>query len=286
MSLGIVAQRGNERAVALAGEIRTAVDPKEPVKIDTATASALGIDGTEVAELDSTDLVVSIGGDGTFLFTARNVGSTPIVGVNLGEVGFLNAVSPNDAVNVITSLVDDLQRDHLSLQVMPRLVAEYQGHQVGPALNEIVICGPQRGRQHQITLSMMVDGREYTADTADGLLVATATGSTAYNLSEQGPLLMPTIDGLVVNVMCGRTGMPPLVIPPTATVEVVVSSNTTAFVIADGRLRQQLAGDSVTIEQATTPVRIAGPPVEFFDALNKLDRAPRIPDISPENGKS
>jgi len=95
MQVGIVARKGSERAVAVADELRDAVaGAGASVWLDAETADALGepAAGREVDALADCDLAVAVGGDGTFPFVARNAGDTPIVGVNLGEVGFLNAV--------------------------------------------------------------------------------------------------------------------------------------------------------------------------------------------------
>ncbi len=274
MSVGIVAQMGNARAAFLADSIREtlAADDVE-VAVDAATADALEIPGTPVDELDDCSLVVSIGGDGTFLFTARNVGSVPIMGVNLGEVGFLNAVSPTDAVAAVQAEYERY-RDTGSLRVqeLPRVRAVGPDWTLEPALNEIVVHAPQRGPGHGFTAEVRVDGSLYTGGHADGVLVATATGSSAYNLSERGPLLMPGVEGLVVTEMCATASMPSLVVSDDAEVVIRVDDTTHAFVIGDGRRSQQIdVPGEVTITLADEPVRVAGPPVEFFDALAKLD---------------
>ncbi|ESS09267.1 MAG: putative sugar kinase [uncultured archaeon A07HN63] len=113
MKIGLVAQRDNSRAVEVADTVRSAlVADGVDCRLDTATATSLDVPdaGSEIESFDECDLVVSIGGDGTFLFAARAAGGTPMVGVNLGEVGFLNAVRPENAVNAVRETVAAIRK--------------------------------------------------------------------------------------------------------------------------------------------------------------------------------
>jgi NAD+ kinase len=218
------------------------------------------------------DLVVSIGGDGTFLFAARGAGTTPIMGVNLGEVGFLNAVAPEEAVDDVAAEVQAYRDGGIETRDMPRLTAEGEGCTLPPALNEIVVQGPRRGHGGGADIEVRVDGSVYTSGHADGVLVATPTGSTAYNLSEGGPLVHPRVDALVVTGMAESASMPPLTAGTDATVTVRVESADGGFAVSDGRTRRSLDGPTqVTVRRADQPVRIAGPPLDFFRALGKLE---------------
>ncbi|WP_435127793.1 NAD(+)/NADH kinase [Halobaculum sp. D14] len=275
MNVGIVAQRGNDRAAYLAADIRDRLESVDvAVSVDEETASALGDDGdgTPVSTFDDCDLVVSIGGDGTFLFTARNAGGTPILGVNLGEVGFLNAVSPDDAVEAVLDEVEAYRADALSVREAPRLAARCGDWESNPAANEIVVQGARRGHGGGVGFEVRVDGSLYSGGRADGVLVATPTGSTAYNLSERGPLVHPAVDGVVVNEMCASGGMPPLVVDADDAVSVTLTDAERAVVISDGREPHTVdVPTEVVVETTSPPVRIAGPSGNFFDALQKLE---------------
>jgi NAD+ kinase len=289
MKVGIVGQRGNHRAVSLVGDIterlqRASVD----VGVDEATHDEFqrggvwheaGTESTEmprrlrVEELADCDLAVSVGGDGTFLYTARGAGGTPILGVNLGEVGFLNAVSPAAAVDAVQTEVERI-RDTGSprYREMPRLQAVTDDWALPPALNEIVVQGPQRGHGNGVSIEVRVDGSLYTSGRADGVLISTATGSTAYNLSEGGPLVHPDVDGLVVTEMCDAEGMPPLVVDTDVAITVRVDDTTEAIAVSDGRVQRSIAPPGeIRVSRAEIPVRIAGPPLDFFTALGKLE---------------
>lgn len=274
MEVGIVARKGSERAVAVGAELRDAVvDVGETVWVDAETANALGEEdaGRSVDALVDCDLAVAVGGDGTFLFVARNAGDTPIVGVNLGEVGFLNTVTPEEAVDAVLAEIDAFERGAMDVREVPRLAARSDGWTSVPAANEVVIQGTRRGPGAGIDYEVRIDGDRYSGGHADGVLVATPTGSTAYNLSERGPLVHPSVSGFVVNEMAAADGMPPLVVDVDSTVTVALESPDEAVVVSDGRNSATLSTPAeVTVERTTPPMRIAGPPSNFFEALEKL----------------
>jgi NAD+ kinase len=272
MNVGIVARRGNERAASLAGDVRERLrEGGVEVRLDEATADALDCAGHAVSGMDECDLVVSIGGDGTFLFAARGAGETPVMGVNLGEVGFLNATPPEEAVATVEREVERIETDgQPRTRAVPRLRATNDGATLPPALNEVVVQG-RRGPGGGADVAVEIDGASYLGGHADGVLVATPTGSTAYNLSEGGPLVHPDVDALVVTAMCADETMPPLVVDADEVV-VRVTNAPEAVVVGDGRTRETVDPPvAITVDLAPAPLRIAGPPLEFFSALDKLD---------------
>jgi NAD+ kinase len=274
MRVGIVAQRGNSRAAYVAESVRERlVDEDVEVWVDAATADALDVSGREVDEFSDCDLVVSIGGDGTFLFAARGAESTPVLGVNLGEVGFLNAVAPGDAVAATHREVERFRESgSVNYREVPRVQASGDDWTLTPALNEVVVQGAQRGHGHGVDVEVRVDGSLYEATHADGVLVATPTGSTAYNLSEGGPLVQPGVPGLVVTGMCATEALPPLVAGLDSEIAVRVDGADEAVVVSDGARTQRVdPPEVVTIERAAEPARVAGPDADFFQALNKLE---------------
>jgi len=274
MRVGIVAQRGNSRAAYLAGDIREElVGVDVEVWLDAATAGELDLAGRDVAEFSACDLVVSIGGDGTFLFAARGAGSTPVLGVNLGEVGFLNAVAPEDAVAAARREVERFRETgDVRYREAPRVVASGEGWSSTPALNEVVVQGEQRGHGHGVDVEVRVDGSLYEATHADGVLVATPTGSTAYNLSEGGPLVQPGVDALLVTGMCPAEPMPPLAVGLDSEVTVRVDGAAEAVVASDGgNIERVDTPGVVNIECTDEPARVAGPDADFFQALGKLE---------------
>ncbi|XVH32180.1 NAD(+)/NADH kinase [Haloferacaceae archaeon DSL9] len=276
MEVGIVAQKGNMRAAVLAGEIAERLTATGvSVRLDDATATALEAPGTgaSVESFDECELVVSIGGDGTFLFAARGAGGRPIIGVNLGEVGFLNPIIPDNAVDAVAAEVESFRNGTLAVREAPRLAATCPetGWTSNPAVNELVVQGPRRGHGGGVDYTVRIDDSIYSQSHADGVLVSTPTGSTAYNLSEGGPLVHPSIGGLVVTEMCAEEGMPSLVVAGDVTVTLELSDAEYAVVASDGREPHELPVPStVRIARTDPPVRIAGPTSDFFEALGKL----------------
>jgi NAD+ kinase len=282
MNVGIVAQRDNDRAMALAstlaGRLRSV---SAAVAVDETTGAALSDheawdaavpEALPVDEMRDCDLVVSIGGDGTFLYAARGAGSTPILGVNLGEVGFLNAIAPEEAVETVVAEVEHVQKTGSArTRAMPRLRASGDGWELSPALNEVVVQGGHRGGGGGGHFEVHIDGSLYTEGHSDGILVATPTGSTAYNLSEGGPLVHPAVGGLVVTGMAQDDGMPPLVVGADSDVTVTLRDAAAGVAVSDGRRRAEITPPTeVHLSRANEPIRLAGPPLDFFTALRKL----------------
>lgn len=275
MYVGIVAQRENARAVDLAAAIAELLEAEDvTVCVDHETATVLDVDQCAVSEMDACDLVISIGGDGTFLFAARGAGSTPVLGVNLGEVGFLNAVPPEEALETIsTEIARFRDTGTVRHREVPRvIVAGDETWDLSPALNEITIQGHQRGHVNGLSLEIRVDGSLYSTARGDGVLVATPTGSTAYNLSEGGPLIHPQMDAFVVTDMCGAGAMPPLVVPLDAELQIRIEDAEAAVVSSDGSEHRTITPPAeLTIRRSETPAKVAGPVSDFFQALNKLE---------------
>ncbi|MEF8840506.1 MAG: NAD(+)/NADH kinase [Haloarculaceae archaeon] len=271
MRVGVVAQRANRRAAGLAADIRRSIEAS--VRVDEATADALDVEGIPVEEMADSDLVVSIGGDGTFLYAARGVDGAPVMGVNLGEVGFLNGVPPDEAVETVRAAVERIRETGSPrVRELPRVRASGEGWSLPPAMNEVAVMGSRRGRGGGVGVEVRVDGSLYGGTHADGVLVSTPTGSTAYNLSEGGPLVHPDVGALLVTEMCAVDPMPSLAVPLGAELTVRVDDAPAAVVVGDGRATRELEPPAqVSLGVADDPVRVAGPPLDFFAALGKLD---------------
>lgn len=284
MRVGIVGQQHNRRAVSLVDAIaarleRAGVD----VAVDESTHEAFQSEGSEswastpegipVEGLSACDLAISVGGDGTFLYAARGADTTPIMGVNLGEVGFLNAVSPDAAVETAVEEVRQIRETGSPrTRELPRLRAETEAWTLPPALNEVVVQGEQRGHGNAVEVTVLVGDSEYITASGDGVLVATTTGSTAYNLSEGGPLVHPDVPGWVITGMCLDESQPPLVVDTEKTVTVCVEADGGATAVGDGRLKRPIDPPAeVRLRRADESVYIAGPPLDFFAALEKLE---------------
>jgi NAD+ kinase len=195
------------------------------VALDPETAAMVspdpGIETVPRAALaERADLIVVLGGDGTLLSVARLVGGSgvPILGVNLGHLGFLTATTLGA---MYPTLEQVLRGDHAAEARMMLTASVSRDGTVTSehlALNDLVVSKGPQGRM--IDLEVCADGQLMTAYRADGLIIATPTGSTAYNLSAGGPILFPTMDAFVLTPICSHTlTNRPIVLPPTAVVE-------------------------------------------------------------------
>lgn len=172
------------------------------------------------------DLVCAIGGDGTILKTSRFYAkhSTPVMGINLGRLGFLSLISPKDADNLgeIIKTKDYTLRERMMLKSLDCT-----------ALNDIVIRGHSSARTSKFDL--YINDRHVSDYIADGIIVATPTGSTAYGLSAGGPILHPGVEAMVIVPICAHTMTArPLVVPADATI-VVKSTDETLDMVCDGQ---------------------------------------------------
>lgn len=246
------------------------------VILDADAARILGLkklpDVLPVAEIPKkADLVLSFGGDGTLLSTARLVGAheKPILGVNLGGLGYLTEI-PYD--NLIEH-VDDILSRHYEIQERMMLCAQVEGEEdfLHIALNEFVL--ERSGTPRMVSLETTIDGKALTTYRADGLIVATPTGSTGYNLSVGGPILEPTMQGIIVAPICPHSlAMRPLVIDAHRTIEIRLTSESLQVrLVADGQRSELLdEGKAVRIKKAPFVCKLAVFAGRvFYDVLGK-----------------
>ncbi|MGH7458975.1 MAG: NAD(+)/NADH kinase [Longimicrobiaceae bacterium] len=220
------------------------------------------------------DLLLTLGGDGTLLRGARMVASAgvPVLGVNLGHLGFLTSVGPEELEDTLAALVrGELLVDERTL-LLAR--AERDGRELaGPylALNDAVVH--KGGFARVMRLAVRVGGDEVGTYTADGIVLATPTGSTAYSLSAGGPIVHPTLDCILATPVCPHTlAVRPLVLPAHETVTVEVLSPSEEIVLTiDGQEGAELApGDRVVVRRAEERVRLVRPPGRtFFGTLRR-----------------
>ena len=179
---------------------------------------------TALAPLDPTaiDLLVTFGGDGTLLRGARLLSGheVPILGVNFGRVGFLTSVARDEAAAALTAFAAGEHR----LSIRSALVATVRDNKGAPrvdhaALNDVVLH--KGGVARVVRFQVLIDGEPMGPISADGLVVSTPTGSTAYSLSAGGPVVVPTLEAMVVTPICAHSlGMRPLVVRADAVVRI------------------------------------------------------------------
>ena len=209
------------------------------------------------------DLVIAVGGDGTLLYGARLVSrhGVPLIGVNRGRLGFLTDVMPQDMLQSVDAAIDgELQQDQ-----RPLLTAKL--HRTGGrvaqsfALNDVVMQKHDTGRT--LDFETRINGTYVNRHDADGIIVASPTGSTAYALSCSGPIIEPHLSALVIVPICAHTlSDRPIVVAATSVVEVVLLErpDTQANVTCDGAMLGGIAcGDRLEVTTAAERVTLLHP---------------------------
>jgi NAD+ kinase len=220
------------------------------------------------------DMVLVLGGDGTLLGMADCIGEAgsgiPILGVNFGSLGFLTEVTLPELYRSLEATLNGLAFVEERLMLRTHTIRDGHDYQSHIALNDAVITKAARSRM--IDLSVSVGDEFVTRVKADGLIIGTPTGSTAYNLAAGGPIVQPTVDALLITPIAPHTlTNRPIVIPATAVVRVQPNMNERdeVSITFDGQMGYELrAGDDVNVKRAETPMRLVKPSTRsYFEIL-------------------
>ncbi len=274
-TFGIMANAGKPAALEVAASADAYLRSRGfTVHLQNRVADALGISerGQPDDAVAAVDAVLVLGGDGTILATARLCApmGTPMLPVHVGRFGFLTAVSPEGLTAALDALLEGRysQEERMMLWGETRRAGELQD--TGLALNEIVVANGPLSRVLHLRTS--IDGRFVTTYAADGIIVATPTGSTAYSLSAGGPLVHPSLQALLVTPICPHTlTSRALLVPPSAEVTVIVERDPQDIVrvTIDGQLGFPLqAEDAIHIRRSPHQAKflsVGG--ADFYDKL-------------------
>ncbi|HEB98202.1 MAG TPA: NAD(+) kinase [Thiotrichales bacterium] len=246
------------------------------VLLDPSAAEALPADTAPVLEraqlAAAVDLAVVVGGDGTLLNAARSLAESrvPLVGINLGRLGFLADVSPDRMAEQLDPILDGdfLEEDRTLLHA--RVLRNGQSVSESDALNDVVVHKWDIARM--IELEVHVDGHLLNTQRSDGLIVSTPTGSTAYALSGGGPILHPTLKAIELVPICPHSlNNRPFVVGEDAEIEIRLCNGayTQAQITCDGQVNfGLLPGDLVQIRRKAHPLRLIHPPgYDYYDIL-------------------
>jgi NAD+ kinase len=219
------------------------------------------------------DLALSIGGDGTFLNTAARIGrkQIPILGINTGRLGFLADVSADEILSALDAILDKKysiqERTLLHVETSDGTTFDYPY-----ALNEVSVLKQDSSSMMSITAS--VNGEKVHTYHADGLLVATPTGSTAYSMSVGGPLVVPEAENFILSPIASHSlNVRPLIVPDTWVFELEVQSRSQCYLVAlDGRSKVLELKTKLRITKADYTIKVVKQLNHtFFDTLkNKL----------------
>jgi NAD+ kinase len=225
-------------------------------------------DSTVGKQTPGTDLLICLGGDGTVLRAARTVvpHNVPILGVNMGRLGFLTEVRPSELIDRLGDVLEGRCRIEERTMLQAQVPSWGATHH---ALNDVVVGRASIGRPLYVEVS--VDGARLAVHRCDAIIAATATGSTAYSLSAGGPILHPESSELLVTPVAPHMGSArPVVLPPGATVDLTVTADKEAVVSVDGQVDRTLAsGDSVSVCRSAHVARFVrfSKPQEYYGLL-------------------
>lgn len=235
-SVGVTARNDKRKALNLTRKLLEYMEEKElHIIVDPEVAPYVDrLDAQVPLEEWKPDFILTVGGDGTILRTCIHVPKPqpPILSVNMGERGFLAEVAPEDAFPAI----DKCLAGDFFLERCKKLAISVGGEELPDALNEIFVSADAPVKL--LYASLRKDGDEILNVRADGLLVASQTGSTGYSIAAGGPVLDPDTDVFVVTPVCPLTPFPPIVFSENASLTVEIMRPHTALVVVDGHYRR------------------------------------------------
>ncbi len=272
--IGIYAKRNHPAAIKVAGELTAWLQERGiEVFLEKPLAEAMGAGpGHPSSSLPAmVELIIVLGGDGTLISVARQVGSLriPILGVNLGSLGFLTEVTLDELYPAVERVLQG--KYTVSERMMLKAVIRRGGQEIGQyrVLNDVVINKGALARI--IDMEAWVDDTYLTTFKADGLIIATPTGSTAYNLAAGGPIIYPGLHCLVISPICPHMlTNRPIIVADEAVIRVEVKFQDEDVVFtADGQVGMPLkGGDVVEVRRSKSLTRlIKSPSKDYFKVL-------------------
>jgi NAD+ kinase len=228
---------------------------------------------TDEAEVGRTaDLVVVLGGDGTLIHAQSLLAgrAAPILGINMGSLGFMTEVPQADLYGALNLVLAG------NAKISERMKLRVHLHRGGRSeraldeevLNDVVIAKSALSRMAE--LDTRCSGNKVTTYKADGVIIATPTGSTAYSLAANGPIMYPTMRGVIIAPICPHTlTQRPLVVPDEVNIEIVLANDTEVYLTLDGQKGLPLErGDRVQVKQSLNRVLLVrNPNIDFFGIL-------------------
>jgi NAD+ kinase len=256
--IGIISKPGRPEPQEILRELLPRLREKgHETYVDSDTSALLNIKGYTRTEIASqADVVIVLGGDGTMLSVSRLVAEKgiPILGINLGTMGFITEVNRGEMYQAIDAMLSDTCVVEERLMLCARIVREGKNIAEYTVLNDVVINKGALARI--IDMETIINGVYVTIFKADGLIISTPTGSTAYSLSAGGPILYPTLDCIVLTPICSHTlTNRPIVLPDGFRIEITLRTlSEDVYLTLDGQVGFSLRQDDI-IEIIKSPFK-------------------------------
>ena len=235
MRFGIVGTPELARFKPAAEKVLEALKGQEFV-VEQHAAEALGMEGVSLTDMD-VDIVLSVGGDGTMLRTLKST-DKPVLGVNAGVLGFLTEVKPDS----VGPAIDKLVKGDYRIDERVRLKTVMDGKRLQDAINEAVIHTAHIAKMRHFSIS--VDGQPATELRADGVIVATPTGSTCYAMSVGSSIIDPRVEALVIAPIAPfRLAARPFVVPASSRIDIAIEEPKECTMVIDGQDELEMKGD-------------------------------------------
>ncbi len=259
MKFAIVVNVLRENALVLARQLAAWLDERQiDYVFEALSAEKLNIESSApIEELSKQcDAFISLGGDGTLLFTSHYAVTKPVIGVNVGFLGFLTEFTQAEMFTAIEQVVNGTNTIHTRSQLEATVCIDNEVHQFR-ALNDVVI---EKGAYPRIpTFIIKLDGELLSSYRADGIIIATSTGSTAYSMSAGGPIIAPKSSVFVITPICPHMlTVRPIVISDEKIIEVSVDAPDGLFPMnCDGNLKKMLTPqESITVKKSSVLINL------------------------------
>jgi NAD+ kinase len=257
--IGIFIKRGVPEAIDVVNELLTCLKEKRlKFFVEKDAASSLGMKGIQGSLIPSkVDMIIVFGGDGTLLSVARLVGSRsiPILGVNLGGLGFITEISRDEVCESINNILSGRYSFEERIMLIADVYRNGRKLKQHNALNDIVLNKSALARM--IELDIHINNMYVTTFKADGLIISTPTGSTAHSLAAGGPILYPTLESFLMTPICPHTlSSRPIVLPDAFNLEVSIKKGDGVYLTLDGQEGLPLkVNDKVRVKKADYKTR-------------------------------
>ena len=268
LKVGLVSRLDDARALEVAATLAKQLRKRGVTvnaELELAKRARLG-GGKDLTDLRA-DLVMTVGGDGTVLKTCMSIPNpeTPILAVNMGRRGYLTEVEPPKALRA----VELFMKGKCRLEKRSKLAVHMNGTHIVDALNELVVSSGSPSKM--LDLRLTANSQELVHLRGDGVIVSTATGSTAYALSAGGPVVDSAVDAFVVTFICPLEFIRPIVVSMDRSLSIQLTNpRLRALVVADGRFQRELAQD----------VRLVIRKAEHYSVFVRLGPAPTLGSLT------